>query len=151
MNQLDGIIANNDLMLVKDTLDKLRFKLLKQDLPNKTLIKQLQDDTDRLESVYVLLNEIKQDNQITNRRNRDIESLLLSNMMWNKDLEKRNIDLEKQLKENKKIKEESDEALKTGLKMIVKLKDEIKKLKEKNDKYEENVKKLGKMLDAIPL
>ena len=101
MNQLDGIIANNDLMLVKDTLDKLRFKLLKQDLPNKTLIKQLQDDTDRLESVYVLLNEIKQDNQITNRRNRDIESLLLSNMMWNKDLEKRNNDLEKQLKELK--------------------------------------------------
>ena len=41
MNELQGIQANNDLMVVKQGLKDMIFKLSKQDNPNIKLIKQL--------------------------------------------------------------------------------------------------------------
>lgn len=103
MNELDGIQANNDLMVVKQGLKDMIFKLNKQDKPNIKLINQLKEDCKRLDSVYLFLYKLKFNFTVKSDRNYQLESLLMSNLAWSRDLKKQKKDLETQLT---KVKEE---------------------------------------------
>lgn len=103
MNELQGIQANNDLMVVKQGLKDMIFKLSKQDNPNIKLIKQLNEDCKRLDSVYLFLYDLKFKFSVKSDRNYQLESLLMSNLAWSRDLKIQNKNLENQLK---KVKEE---------------------------------------------
>ena len=101
MNHLEGIQANNDLMVVKDGLEMMISKLLKQNNPNKVLIKQIESDCERLNSVYLFLNEVKEDNKTISTRNYHLESILITNTVYTRDLKNKVKDLEQQLREVK--------------------------------------------------
>jgi len=106
MNTLDGIIANNNIMVVKDGLEKMSSKLLKQTNPNKPLLKQIQSDIERLDSLYLYVGELKESDFINQKRNKYLESILISNTAYTKDLKNKVKELEKQLadlKENLEI------------------------------------------------
>jgi hypothetical protein len=103
MNELQGVQANNDLMVVKQGLKDMIFKLNKQDNPNTKLINQLKEDCKRLDSVYLFLYNLKFNFTVKSDRNYQLESLLMSNLAWSRDLKKQNKDLENQLT---KVKEE---------------------------------------------
>lgn len=101
MNILDGIIANNNLMVVKDGLENMLSKLLKQTNPNKPLIKQLQGDRERLNASYLYFGTVREVQKITEQRNKYLESMLISNVSYTKDLKLEIKELEKQLKQLK--------------------------------------------------
>lgn len=101
MNTLNGIIANNNLMIVKDSLDNILYKLLKQPNPNKPLIKQLQDDRERLDESYLYFGTVREVQKITEQRNKYLEGMLISNTSYTKDLKLEIKDLEQQLKQLK--------------------------------------------------
>lgn len=106
MNTLDGIIANNNIMVVKDGLEQMSYKLLKQPNPNKPLLKQIESDTERLDSLYLYVAKLKESDFINQKRNKYLESILISNTAYTKDLKNKVKDLEKQLsdlKENLEI------------------------------------------------
>lgn len=101
MDILDGIIANNNLMVVKDGLENMLSKLLKQPNPNKPLIKQLQDDRGRLNASYLYFGTLKEVSNVIEQRNKYLESMLISNTSYTKDLKLEIKELEKQLKQLK--------------------------------------------------
>lgn len=101
MNLLDGIIANNNIMIVKQTLEKLTLKLLSQSKVNKSLVTELKGDCERLDDLYLNLNELKEDNKTLSQRNKYLESILISNVNYSRDLNNKVEDLEQQNKELK--------------------------------------------------
>lgn len=102
MNTLNGIVANNNLMIVKDGLEKMLSKLLKQSNPNQPLIKQIKDDIERLNESYLYLGEVKEELNVTSKRNKYLESMLISNVAYTKDLKIENLERFKQLEQLKK-------------------------------------------------
>lgn len=101
MNHLEGIQANNNILVVKDGLEKMASKLIKSNHPNKVLIKQIEGDIERLGDLYLSLNELKEDNKTLSKRNFYLESILISNVNYSRDLNNKVKDLEQQNKELK--------------------------------------------------
>lgn len=101
MNHLEGIQQNNNILVVKDGLEKMAHKLIKNDHPNKVLIKQIEGDIDRLDDLYLNLNETKENNKTLSKRNHYLESMLISNVAYTRDLKNKVKDLEQQLEELK--------------------------------------------------
>lgn len=101
MNHLEGIQANNNILIVKDGLEKMSSKLLKQTNLNKPLIKQIEGDCERLNDVFMFLNETKENNKALSQRNKYLESMLISNVAYTRDLKNKVKDLEQQLREVK--------------------------------------------------
>ena len=98
---LDGIIASNNLMVVKHGIENMISKLLKQPKVNKPLVKQLQDDRERLNESYLHFGTVREVQKITEQRNKYLEGMLISNTSYTKDLKLEIKDLEKQLKQLK--------------------------------------------------
>jgi len=116
MNQLDYIICNSNLMLVKDTLDKLTSKLLKSDKVNKPLVNELKADRERLDESYLYFNQTKEIAFSVNNKNKQLESLILDARVYIIDLKKENKELKTKnglsdelMAENLKLKAELEE------------------------------------------
>ena len=101
MNHLEGIQQNNNILIVKDGLGKMSSKLSKQVNPNKVMIKQIEGDCERLDELYLFLNEVKEDNKTISTRNYYLESILITNTVYTRDLKNKVKDLEQQLREVK--------------------------------------------------
>ncbi len=116
MNQLDYIICNSNLMLVKDTLDKLTSKLLKSDKVNKPLVNELKADRERLDESYLYFNQTKEIAFSVNNKNKQLESLILDARVYiidlkkeNKELKAKNVLSDEVMSENLKLKAELEE------------------------------------------
>lgn len=139
MNQLDYIICNSNLMLVKDTLDKLTSKLLKSDKVNKPLVNELKADRERLNDSYLYFNQTKEIAFSVNNKNKQLESLILDARVYILDLKKEN----KELKTKNGL---SDEVMAENLKLKAELEEfksfNIDELISKNYDLEQEVIKL---------
>ena len=139
MNQLDYIICNSNLMLVKDTLDKLTSKLLKSDKVNKPLVNELKADRERLDESYLYFNQTKEIAFSVNNKNKQLESLILDARVYIIDLKKEN----KELKAKNGL---SDELMIENLKLKAELEElksfNIDELISKNYDLEQEVIKL---------
>ena len=116
MNQLDYIICNSNLMLVKDTLEKMSSKLLKQPKINKPLLNELKADRERLDESYLYFNQTKEIAFSVNNKNKQLESLILDARVYIIDLKKENKELKAKnglsdelMDENLKLKAELEE------------------------------------------
>ena len=139
MNQLDYIICNSNLMLVKDTLDKLTSKLLKSDKVNKPLVNELKADRERLDESYLYFNQTKEIAFSVNNKNKQLESLILDARVYIIDLKKEN----KELKAKNGL---SNEVMADNLKLKAELEEfksfNIDELISKNYDLEQEVIKL---------
>ena len=139
MRQLDYIICNSNLMLVKDTLDKLTSKLLKSDKVNKPLVNELKADRERLNDSYLYFNQTKEIAFSVNNKNKQLESLILDARVYIIDLKKEN----KELKAKNGL---SDEVMADNLKLKAELEEfksfNIDELISKNYDLEQEVIKL---------
>ena len=88
MNHLDYTIANSNNIVVKTRLETIIDKMNKQDKPNELLLSQFKDSLSRLNDSYLWYNQTKDFAFSTSRRNRDLESLLISQKVYIMDLEK---------------------------------------------------------------
>ena len=102
MNQLDYTIANSNNIVVKTRLELIIDKMNKQDKPNELLLSQFKDSLSRLNDSYLWYNQTKELSLVTSKRNRDLESLLISQKVYIMDLEKEVKELREQ---NNKLKE----------------------------------------------
>jgi hypothetical protein len=106
MNPLDYTIANSNNIIVKTRIETIIYKMNKQDKPNKTLLNEFKDSLSRLNESYLWYNQTRERTLITDARNRDLESILMSQKVYIMDLESKIKELEKQneqLKINIKI------------------------------------------------
>ena len=101
MNQLDYTIANSNNIVVKTRLESIIDKMNKQDKPNELLLSQFKDSLRRLNDSYLWYNQTKELSLVTSKRNRDLESLLISQKVYIMDLEKEVKELREQ---NNKLK-----------------------------------------------
>ena len=102
MNQLEYTIANSNNIVVKTRLELIIDKMNKQDKPNELLLSQFKDSLSRLNDSYLWYNQTKELSLVTSKRNRDLESLLISQKVYIMDLEKEVKELREQ---NNKLKE----------------------------------------------
>jgi hypothetical protein len=96
MNPLDYTIANSNNIIVKTRIETIIYKMNKQDKPNKTLLNEFKDSLSRLNESYLWYNQTKEKSFITDARNRDLESILMSQKVYIMDLESKIKELEKQ-------------------------------------------------------
>lgn len=96
MNHLDYTIANSNNIVVKTRLETIIDKMNKQVKPNESLLSQFKDSLSRLNQSYLWYNQTRELSFITAKRNRDLESILMSQKVYIMDLESKNIELEKQ-------------------------------------------------------
>ena len=102
MNPLEYTIANSNNIVVKTRLETIIDKMNKQDKPNELLLSQFKDSLSRLNDSYLWYNQTKELSLDTSKRNRDLESLLISQKVYIMDLEKEVKELREQ---NDKLKE----------------------------------------------
>ena len=102
MKQLDYKIAISNNIVVKTSLELIIDKMNKQDKPNELLLSQFKDSLSRLNDSYLWYNQTKELSLVTSKRNRDLESLLISQKVYIMDLEKEVKELREQ---NNKLKE----------------------------------------------
>jgi len=103
-------------MLVKDTLEKMSSKLLKQPKINKPLLNELKADRERLDESYLYFNQTKEIAFSVNNKNKQLESLILDARVYIIDLKKENKELKAKnglsdelMDENLKLKAELEE------------------------------------------
>lgn len=96
MNPLDYTIANSNNIIVKTRIETIIYKMNQQDKPNKTLLNEFKDSLSRLNESYLWYNQTKEKSFITDARNRDLESILMSQKVYIMDLESKIKELEKQ-------------------------------------------------------
>ena len=96
MNPLDYTIANSNNIIVKTRIETIIYKMNKQDKPNKTLLNEFKDSLSRLNESYLWYNQTRERTLITDARNRDLESILMSQKVYIMDLEGKIKELEKQ-------------------------------------------------------
>ena len=131
MTGLDFIINNNNLNIVKSTLDMILIKLKKQESKNTRLINQLESDINRLEDCYMFFNHQKQLNFNMIQSNKNLESFLLSAKFYI-------LDLEKEKKEFKYKKGLNDEVLIENLT----LKSDVESLEYENEMLRNRINKI---------
>lgn len=96
MNHLDYTLANSNNIVVKTRIETIIYKMNKQDQPNKTLLNEFKDSLSRLNESYLWYNQTRERTLITDARNRDLESILMSQKVYIMDLEGKIKELEKQ-------------------------------------------------------
>lgn len=93
MNHLESIICNNNLFLVKDTLEKMCSKLLKSTKVNQPLVNELKADIERLNDSYLYFNKTKENALSVNNTNKRLDSLIFDARVYIMDLKKENKEL----------------------------------------------------------
>ena len=90
MIHLESIICNNNLFLVKDTLEKMCSKLLKSTKVNQPLVNELKADIERLNDSYLYFNKTKENALSINNTNKRLDSLVFDARVYIMDLKKEN-------------------------------------------------------------
>ena len=93
MRHLESIICNNNLFLVKDTLEKMCSKLLKSTKVNQPLVNELKADIERLNDSYLYFNKTKENALSINNTNKRLDSLIFDARVYIMDLKKENKEL----------------------------------------------------------
>ena len=139
MRHLESIICNNNLFLVKDTLEKMCSKLLKSTKVNQPLVNELKADIERLNDSYLYFNKTKENALSINNTNKRLDSLVFDARVYIMDLKKEN----KELKAKGGL---SDELMTDNLKLKAELEElksfNIDELISKNYDLEQEVIKL---------